>query len=161
MRIQYYLTLWYCRDEIQLRQALFFSAASIAGAFSGLLAFAISKMNGVGGLEGWRWIFILEGMVTVVVAIASYFLLFDFPDTASFLSEEERQFILLRLQLQGQTKLAADPEKRGDAPAVEAAAYEEGFSWVYVKQAFVDWQIWVSIILYWGVSACFLLILGV
>lgn len=57
--------MWYCRHEIQLRQALFFSAASIAGAFSGLLAFGISKMQGVGGLEGWRWIFILEGILTV------------------------------------------------------------------------------------------------
>lgn len=42
------------------RQGLFFSAASVAGAFSGLLAYAIVKMNGVGNLAGWRWIFILE-----------------------------------------------------------------------------------------------------
>lgn len=135
-----------------MRQALFFSAASIAGAFSGLLAFAIGKMNGVGGLEGWRWIFILEGLATVVVAIAAFFLLFDFPDTASFLTEEERELILLRLRLQGQTKLACDVESRSEAPAVQAAAYEEGFSWIYVKQAFTDWQVWVSIVLYWGVS---------
>lgn len=44
---------------------MFFSAASIAGAFSGLLAFAIAKMDGIGNLEGWRWIFILEGLATV------------------------------------------------------------------------------------------------
>lgn len=50
-----YLTMWYCRHEIQFRQAMFFSAASVAGAFSGLLAFGISKMDGVGNLEGWRW----------------------------------------------------------------------------------------------------------
>jgi MFS family permease len=53
--VVYYITMWYVREEGHLRQALFFSAASIAGAFSGLLAFAIAKMNGVGGLEGWRW----------------------------------------------------------------------------------------------------------
>lgn len=144
--------MWYCRDEIQLRQALFFSAASIAGAFSGLLAFAIGKMDGVGGLEGWRWIFILEGLATVIAAIAAIFLLFDFPDTALFLTDEERHFILLRLRLQGQTKLASDEEARDGTLAVEAAAYEESFSWTYVRQALVDWQIWVSIILYWGVS---------
>ena len=62
--VAFYLTQWYCRHEMQLRQALFFSAASVAGAFSGLLAFAIAKMDGVGGLAGWRWIFILEGMAT-------------------------------------------------------------------------------------------------
>jgi MFS family permease len=59
--VAYYLTNWYKREEIQLRQAMFFSAASVAGAFSGLLAFAIGKMEGVGGLHGWQWIFILEG----------------------------------------------------------------------------------------------------
>lgn len=110
-------------------------------------------MNGVGGLEGWRWIFILEGLATVVVAVASFFLLFDFPDTASFLTDDERQFILLRLRLQGQTMLPFDPETPRDGTlAVEAAIYEDKFSWTYVKQALVDWQIWVSIVLYWGVS---------
>lgn len=44
---------------------MFFSAASIAGAFSGLLAYAIAKLDGLGGLAGWRWIFILEGLATV------------------------------------------------------------------------------------------------
>ena len=70
--VAYYLTMWYCTHEIQWvgfqsfdralhqlnpykRQGLFFSAASVAGAFSGLLAFAIVKMNGVGGYAGWRW----------------------------------------------------------------------------------------------------------
>lgn len=65
--------MWYCRHEIQFRQALFFSAASIAGAFSGLLAFAIAKMDGTAGLEGWRWIFILEGIATVVAAVLAFF----------------------------------------------------------------------------------------
>src|ERR1700760_77745 len=85
--VAYYLTLWYCRHEGQLRQALFFSAASVAGAFSGLLAFAISKMDGVAGLAGWRWIFILEGIATVLVALLAFFFVYDFPETASFLTE--------------------------------------------------------------------------
>ena len=40
--VAYYITMWYCRSEAQFRQAMFFSAASVAGAFSGLLAFAIA-----------------------------------------------------------------------------------------------------------------------
>lgn len=42
--------------ESQTRIAIFFTASAIAGAFSGLLAFAIAKMDGVGGYEGWRWV---------------------------------------------------------------------------------------------------------
>lgn len=49
------VTTWYCRFEIQRRLAVFYSAASLAGAFSGILAYGIQHMDGVGGLEGWRW----------------------------------------------------------------------------------------------------------
>lgn len=136
--------MWYCRHEIQLRQALFFSAASVAGAFSGLLAFGISKMDGVGGYEGWRWIFILEGIVTVVVAVMAFFIVHDFPETASFLTEEERAFVVFRLKYQGQAQ--------GKGGSRQVAQAEE-FKWEYVWQAFRDWQIWVNIFVYWGVSA--------
>ncbi|KAM0445212.1 hypothetical protein ACHAO4_009917 [Trichoderma viride] len=141
--VAYYLTMWYCRHEIQFRQALFFSAASIAGAFSGLLAFAIAKMDGVAGLEGWRWIFILEGIVTVIAAVLAFFILQDFPETATFLTEEERAFVVFRLKYQAQAGNI-------NTDQVQVAQAEE-FKWEYVWSAFKDWQIWVSIIMYWGV----------
>ncbi|EXF85313.1 major facilitator superfamily transporter [Colletotrichum fioriniae PJ7] len=128
---------------VALRQAMFFSAASIAGAFSGLLAFAISKMDGIGGLEGWRWIFILEGIVTVLVAVMAFFALHDFPETAKFLTEEERAFIVFRLKYQGQVQ--GKQENR-----VQVAEAEE-FKWKYVVDAFTDWQIWINIFVYWGI----------
>ncbi|KAI1310479.1 major facilitator superfamily domain-containing protein [Xylaria venustula] len=139
----YYLTMWYCRREIQLRQAMFFSAASIAGAFSGLLAYAIAKLDGLGGLEGWRWIFILEGIATVLIAVAAFFLLYDFPETATFLTEEERAFVIFRLKYQGHSE---DTEEN----CVQVSQAEE-FEWKYVWAAFKDWQIWVNIFVYWGI----------
>jgi len=57
--IVFYLSMWYKRNERQFRVALFFSAASLAGAFGGILAWGIAHMRGVGGYNGWRWIFIL------------------------------------------------------------------------------------------------------
>ncbi|KAI9047020.1 hypothetical protein LZ554_009094 [Drepanopeziza brunnea f. sp. 'monogermtubi'] len=57
--VVFYLSMWYKRTEVHYRVALFFSAASLAGAFGGILAFGIAKMDDVGGYEGWRWIFIL------------------------------------------------------------------------------------------------------
>ena len=51
----YLLTCWYRRGELQGRLAVFFSAGSMAGAFSGLLAFGINNMDGVANLAGWRW----------------------------------------------------------------------------------------------------------
>jgi MFS family permease len=132
--------MWYQREEMQFRQALFFSAASVAGAFSGLLAYAINNMDGVAGVAGWRWIFILEGIATVVIAAPSVFLLHDFPETAAFLTEEERAFVVWRLKYQGQVD------------GVQRVAQAEEFKWRYVWDAFLDWQVWVNIWVYWGVS---------
>ncbi|GAB1320005.1 High-affinity nicotinic acid transporter [Madurella fahalii] len=137
--VAYYLTNWYKREEMQLRQAMFFSAASVAGAFSGLLAFAIGKMDGIAGLHGWQWIFILEGIATTVVAGIAFYALYDFPETAGFLTDEERAFVVHRLRYQGQ-----DPSRSRVAQADE-------FKWGYVAQAFLDWHIWVNILVYYGI----------
>lgn len=55
----YLIASWYKRYELQWRFNLFFSSSILAGGFSGLLAYAIAKMEGVGGYNGWSWIFIL------------------------------------------------------------------------------------------------------
>jgi MFS family permease len=55
----YYMSCWYTSSEIGFRSAIFFSAAALAGSFSGLLAAAIANMDGVAGVSGWSWIFIL------------------------------------------------------------------------------------------------------
>lgn len=55
----------------------------------GLLAAAISNMDGVAGKPGWSWIFILEGLFTVLCAVASYWIISNFPETAGFLTKEE------------------------------------------------------------------------
>lgn len=58
-----------------------------AGAFGGLLAYAIAHMDGLQGYSGWRWIFILEGLLTAVVAIGMKWWLVDWPEDATFLTE--------------------------------------------------------------------------
>ncbi|KAG2369029.1 MFS general substrate transporter [Suillus spraguei] len=92
--VNYYICLWYPRSERSKRIAIFYSAASVAGAFGGLLAYGIERMEGVGGLHGWQWIFCLEGIATVLVAIVSFFYMHDYPETAKFLTEPERLYII-------------------------------------------------------------------
>ncbi|KAK5136105.1 hypothetical protein LTR08_004155 [Meristemomyces frigidus] len=139
--VVYYNTMWYCRYEVQVRQAIFFSAASVAGAFSGLLAYGISFMDGVGGLAGWRWIFILEGILTVIVAFIALFTLFDYPETATFLTAEERAFVAYRLKHDGQDD---------GIDAGVRVLQNDRMDWKTVRSAFADWQIWVNIVVYWG-----------
>lgn len=77
--ITYYITMWYRRHECGLRMAIFFSAATAAGAFGGLLARGIIEMDGLGGLHGWQWIFILEGILTFAVGMCFLFSVSSFP----------------------------------------------------------------------------------
>ncbi|TIA70300.1 hypothetical protein E3P92_03241 [Wallemia ichthyophaga] len=97
--ILYYFTFWYNDDERASRFAFFVASSSLSGAFSGLLATGCSYLNGLGhpALSGWRWLNIIEGVPTVIVGILIYFLLPDYPETAKFLTEEERQIAVQRL----------------------------------------------------------------
>ncbi|RKK93620.1 hypothetical protein BFJ68_g15477 [Fusarium oxysporum] len=89
--VVYYFSMWYKRRERQYRISLFFSAASLAGAFGGILAY--------------------EGIATVVVAVAAYWFIENYPDTSKFLTKSERSFIHERLH--------------ADSDAIR----EEKFSW--------------------------------
>ncbi|KAI0024960.1 MFS general substrate transporter [Xylariomycetidae sp. FL0641] len=94
----YLIGMWYKRSEAQKRYSLFFSSTSLAGAFGGLLASAIGKMDGIRGYSGWRWIFILEGLLTIAVAIIFFFIFPSFPEQATWLTDDERAFVKARLQ---------------------------------------------------------------
>ncbi|OAA73080.1 Major facilitator superfamily domain, general substrate transporter [Akanthomyces lecanii RCEF 1005] len=123
--VVYYFSMWYRRGERQYRISLFFGAASLAGAFGGILAYGIGKMKGIVWENGWRWIFILEGIATVLVAIAAYWFIENYPDTSRFLTKSEREFIRARL--------AADSD----------ATKDEAFSWSAVGAALRDPNCWL------------------
>ena len=90
-------------------------------------------MDGVGGLQGWRWIFVLEGLATVAVGIASFWMVHDFPDSAKFLSDEDRARVIRRLALDKQS-----------------SARHEDFQMEYLWQAVKDWKTYMSMLVYMG-----------
>ena len=91
--------------------------------------------DGIGGKPGWAWIFILEGLLTVLAGFASFWIIQDFPDTAKFLTEEERTLVIRRLQQDDQFSAAG-----------------ESLKLKYIWQSLLDWKTWVG-------SACFSLII--
>lgn len=81
-----------------MRTALLYSGSLISGAFSGLVSAGITdNMDGLHGLRAWRWLFIIEGSITIGVAFLSYFILPNFPRTTKWLTEEEVQLSTWRL----------------------------------------------------------------
>ncbi|KAI0080273.1 MFS general substrate transporter [Panus rudis PR-1116 ss-1] len=131
--VVFYMSCWYKRSELGTRVGVFFSSATVAGAFSGLLAAAIHNMDGIGGKPGWAWIFIIEGLLTVVCAVLSFWILQDFPDTAKFLNDTERVWVVRRLQ--EDMKFSAGGEK---------------FKMKYVWQSLADWKTWLAMGIYMG-----------
>lgn len=77
----YHLSFFYSPDSLPMRIGFFYACGMFSGTISGLLAYAISFMNGVGGLAGWRWLFILEGIPAIVCGVVTLFLL---PNCESF-----------------------------------------------------------------------------
>ncbi|KAI2463084.1 MFS general substrate transporter [Annulohypoxylon bovei var. microspora] len=131
--VNYYLSCWYRRSEFGVRAAIFFSAAAISGSFGGLLAAAIELMNGIGGRPGWAWIFILEGLLTVVFGFASFWMVHDFPDQARFLSDDDRIRVVRRLKLDQQS-----------------SAEHEEWKMSYLIAGLKDWKMWLGMVIYMG-----------
>lgn len=88
--IAFYLSRWYRKDELTFRLAGYIVCAPLAGAFGGLLASAILTLPGFGFITTWRLIFFIEGLITMGVGVLAYFTLTDRPDSASWLSEDEK-----------------------------------------------------------------------
>ncbi|KAJ5016765.1 putative transcriptional regulatory protein [Colletotrichum sp. SAR 10_99] len=89
----FYLSLFFNRRQYALRAALFYSGSQLGNAFGGLLAIAILRLDGKYGLEGWRWLFLVEGVVTVGLALLFAFILPNSPDGIKSLSETERAWV--------------------------------------------------------------------
>lgn len=80
----------------QTRIAIFYTASAASGAFSGLLAFLIVKMDGLGGYEGWRWIFLIEGIASVLAGFVSLYLLPNSPELShKWLQPDEIRYLEL------------------------------------------------------------------
>ncbi|RYO82255.1 hypothetical protein DL766_008751 [Monosporascus sp. MC13-8B] len=93
------LANWYKRDEIGLRISYLFIAAAMASAFGGLIAYGILFMGGAAGYPGWRWLYIIEGAVTVAVALLCYFVIPSSYTTAYFLNEDDRAVMRRRAEM--------------------------------------------------------------
>ena len=108
-------------------------------------------MKGLGGLGGWAWIFLIEGIFSkscsarraesltpapaaFVLALFAPFLIDDFPEQSKFLTPEEKTFVVQRL--------AEDHGAAGEAP----------FAWSHITSAFSDWRVWVYALIYIGVA---------
>ncbi|KAJ0327587.1 hypothetical protein COL922a_013449 [Colletotrichum nupharicola] len=109
--VLYVMTCWYKKAEIGKRFSIFYTASVCSGAMSGLLAGAITgNMEGVRGMRGWRWLYLIEG-----------FILLDFPETTKRFSLEERQPTVVRMIHDRNTTAARHGQKLTHWQSLKAA----------------------------------------
>ncbi|KAI8628087.1 MFS general substrate transporter [Xylariaceae sp. FL1651] len=133
----YYLTFWYKTNERSVRVAFILASATLAGAFGGAIAYGVGHINGVRGLSGWRWLFILEGIPSVLSSVLIWFILPDFPERSKWLSASEKELATQRLVVEG---------SKGSATSL---------TWEDTKTTLMDWRLYGHYAIYFAVSLPF------
>ena len=127
----YLCTFWYMPKDLAARISWFYCFSALSGAFSGMAAAGIAQMDGVGGYEGWRWIFLIEGMITVILGVATFFVLVDTPALGhKWLRQEEIRFLEVQRFI-----------KQGGRFQDESK--EQNFIWRDLKASLSDWRLWL------------------
>ncbi|KAI0538993.1 MFS general substrate transporter [Xylaria digitata] len=133
--IVYLTSMYYKRHDFQVRMSSFFCSVVVAGAFGGLLAYAIADLDGQRNIRAWRWIFIIEGAATAFIAVIAVFVIVDWPSQARFLTIEEKALL--------SCILAQDSGDKARMDTLNKQAYRLIFS---------DWKIWLGSLIYLGVG---------
>ncbi|KAA8902925.1 hypothetical protein TRICI_005779 [Trichomonascus ciferrii] len=126
--IIYYLSTFYRRAELARRMAIFYAAASIANAFSGLLAFGVFHIDG--SLHGWQYLFIIEGAATIFFAIVAFIYLPRSVEQAKFFSEEEKALAFHRIQTDSSAVVGEEVKFRD---AVKVFAHPVTILWLIIS----------------------------
>lgn len=135
------LSSWYVRKELGVRTGLFYSGSMLSGAFSGLIAAGITNgMDGARGLLAWRWLFIIEGSLTVAIALGAFFVLPDFPANTRWLTDQERQLAMWRMEV--------DAAGEEDWTSSSSQPIFDGF-----KMILVDPINWILVVLVYGAAS--------
>ncbi|HEY4125536.1 MAG TPA: MFS transporter, partial [Rhizomicrobium sp.] len=92
-----YLTYWFPQSERAKYNSLFFAAIPLSSALGSPLSGFVLGFDGVAGLHGWQWLFLLEGLPSCILAFAVLLALPDKPAKANFLTDEEKQFVATTL----------------------------------------------------------------
>ncbi|GME25337.1 Alternative sulfate transporter [Neofusicoccum parvum] len=135
---QYILSLFYTKDELALRTAIFYFGNYFATATGSLIAAGILKLAGLHGISGWQWLFIIEGILTLAMFLVFIMFLPKSPAHTEpihglwdFFSDRDRTMLVARVK-------ADDPSKDSD---------KVHMSWRHIREAVTDIHLWLHLVL--------------
>lgn len=143
------LSQWYPPHMTQLRMSMLYCAAAMSGAFSGLLAAGFAKMRGLGGYNGWSWIFIIEGIITVLLGVGSFWLLPDSPSRSGrWLAEPDMRY--LNVLYRKHRGIRREDEKRMELPEEKVMNKKQKIK--VLVSVLTDWQIFLQSLIFMASS---------
>lgn len=120
-----YLTYWFPNDRRAKAFGMFMSASAFAGVIGGPLAgWIMTNMNGVNGWSGWQWVFLIEGIPSVIAGVVTFFYLTDRPEQAKWLTARERQLV--------HADLERDQQALGDREHSMLASLRDSKIWILI-----------------------------
>lgn len=128
----YLIGSWYKPSELGKRACIFHASSAAAGMFSGYLQAAVYKgLNGTLGHAGWQWLFIMDGIISLPIAFAGFWLYPDFPDStrAFYLTEADRELAKQRMKAIGRKERTR-------------------LGWSVIRRVFGRWHVWALSVLY-------------
>ncbi|KAG2005509.1 allantoate permease [Coprinopsis cinerea AmutBmut pab1-1] len=129
-----YLGSFYTGTELATRLAWFWASQGVASATSGLMASGLLRLRGLCGLPGWKWLFLVDGVITVAAAAFTWhYLPKDAAHTQGGLRGEKSWFTEKQICIAATRLIRDDPSKRG---------YEKRVTWADVKDTLSDIGIW-------------------
>ena len=117
-----YLTYWFPAAERARAVAFFMTATALTGVVGGPLSGVLMQLEGVLGLRGWQWLFLLEGIPAIILGVVTLYYMTDRPEQARWLAPEEREWLCARL---------ADERSAHPADHSFAAALRSPMLWMF------------------------------
>ena len=136
--MQYIIGSWYRKDELAKRSCIFHVSSAVGTMFSGYLMAACYRLDGVNGFRGWQWLFIVNTVISLPIAIAGFFFLPDYPANtrAFYLNDRDIALAKERMRLEGRSAKIDEHNK------------SSLFTKTKLKKFFTSWHIYMLVLLY-------------
>jgi ACS family tartrate transporter-like MFS transporter len=134
-----YLKSWFPENARARAVALFMTAGPLSGVLGGPLSGALLGLHHRGGLAGWQWLFLLEGLPAIVLGAVVYFQLADRPSNAAWLREEQRAWLIRTLENE---KIASFSDGSPDTLTI------------FFTEVVLNTRIWLLAFIYFGLNTC-------
>jgi MFS transporter, ACS family, tartrate transporter len=143
--VVYYLSHWYPEGQRARAIAAFMTAVPVSGVIGGPLSGALLTLNGLFGLAGWQWLFLVEGVPAILLGIIVLVYLTDRPETATWLSSAEKDWLMSRLAAERTSRHGALPVTIFTA-LMNPTIWHLGIIFLFAAIGFYGYSFWAPLV---------------